>query len=174
MAGPAKFWIASSPKLNLERNVTPDEKLPNNNGHSNEQRSSKTPTEYVTRSTQKLTGSAVPNWVLSTRTRGRGLGSGPIPAEEYLIDDRSPVDEPITEKVIEELTQRFVQRFAHMTSSKVAIKEDSQQSSVVINLNGALDEGQQRIVEAIEKALNGISYMDSGMLRLTRKVERCD
>jgi hypothetical protein len=111
---------------------------------------------------------------LSTRTRGRGLGSGPIPAEEYLIDDRSPVDEPITEKVIEEVSQRFVQRFTHMTSSKVTIKEDSQQSSVVIDLNGALGEGQQRIVEAIEKALNGISYMDSGMLRLTRKVERYD
>lgn len=163
MAGPARVWIASSPKLSIKRNATPDEKLLNNNGHSNEQRSSKTRTEYVAIPTKKLPGSAVPNWVLSTGTHRRGLGSGPIPAEEYLIDDGSPVDEPVTEKVIEQVSQRFVQRFAHMTSSKVTMEEDSQQSSVVIDLDGVLNEGQQRIVEAIEKALNGISYMDSGL-----------
>jgi len=109
---------------------------------------------------------------------GRGLGNGPIPAEEYLIHDGRLVEEPnsrsVSEKVIQQVSQRFVQRFAHMTSSKVAIKEDPQQRSVVIGLTGALDEDQQKIIEVIERALNGISYMDSSMFSLTRKVDMCD
>jgi hypothetical protein len=109
---------------------------------------------------------------------GRGIGNGPIPAEEYLIHDGRLVEEPnsrsVSEKVIQQVSQRFVQRFAHMTSSKVAIKENPQQRSVVIDLTGALNEDQQKMIQVIKKALNGISYMDSGMFSLTRKVDNCD
>lgn len=134
--------------------------------------------EYVAIPTKEPSGSTAPNWVLSTSTRGHGLGSDPIPAEEYLIDDGSPVEEPISdavaEKVMGQVSERFAQRFAHMTSSRVAVKRHPQQNSVIIDLTGHFNKEQQKMFEVIGRALNDVIYMDSGICHLLASFEVCD